>query len=128
MESKRKNLAMAWVDYRKGYDMVPHSWLLELAANGEVLGTVKIMIPLSIILKDEPKRFVFGKSGKLINHLLSMDVLKLYAMSESERKTRNLLTMFGAFHKRVNRLYPKRNDGGRGLISVEECVRAEEFV
>ena len=24
-----KNLAMAWIDYRKAYDMVPHSWLLE---------------------------------------------------------------------------------------------------
>jgi hypothetical protein len=43
-------------------------------------------------------------------------------------KTRKLLTMFGAFHKRgsVDRLYLKRKEGGRGLISVEECVRAEE--
>ena len=24
-----KNLAMAWVDYRKAYDLVPHSWILE---------------------------------------------------------------------------------------------------
>ena len=30
-DSKRKhrNLAMAWVDYRKAYDMVPHSWIIE---------------------------------------------------------------------------------------------------
>ena len=59
---------MAWVDYKKAYDMVPHSWLLEvikmlvvagnvrelldgrsmgkwrteLTAGGEVLGTVDI--------------------------------------------------------------------------------------
>ena len=27
---KRKtNLAMAWIDYRKAYDFVPHSWILE---------------------------------------------------------------------------------------------------
>ena len=25
----QKNLAMAWIDYRKVYDMVPHSWILE---------------------------------------------------------------------------------------------------
>ena len=26
---KHKNLAMAWVDYKKAYDMVPHSWMIE---------------------------------------------------------------------------------------------------
>ena len=30
-DSKRKhtNLAMAWIDYKKAYDMVPHSWISE---------------------------------------------------------------------------------------------------
>ena len=61
------NLSMAWIDYRKAYDMVPHSWILEcarmvgvaqniitliensmtnwktvLTSNQEVLGTVDI--------------------------------------------------------------------------------------
>ena len=26
---RKKNLSMGWVDYRKAYDMVPHSWILE---------------------------------------------------------------------------------------------------
>ena len=26
---RRANLAMAWIDYRKTYDFVPHSWILE---------------------------------------------------------------------------------------------------
>ena len=26
---RHTNLAMAWVDYRKAYDMVPHSWIVE---------------------------------------------------------------------------------------------------
>ena len=26
---KHKNLAMAWVDYKKAYDMVPHSWIVQ---------------------------------------------------------------------------------------------------
>ena len=44
-------------------------------------------------------------------------------------KTRKRLTMNGVFHKSssVDRLYMKRKVGGRGLISVEECVRTEEL-
>ena len=26
--TKRKNLAMAWIDNKKAYDMVPHSWII----------------------------------------------------------------------------------------------------
>ena len=26
---RNKNLAMAWIDYKKAYDMVPHSWVIE---------------------------------------------------------------------------------------------------
>ena len=44
-------------------------------------------------------------------------------------RTRKLLTMFGVFHmeSNVDRLYMKRKEGGRGLISVMECVRGEEI-
>ena len=36
--------------------------------------------------------------------------------------------MNGIFHKKgnVDRLYLKRKGGGRGLISVKDCVRMEE--
>ena len=27
-KNRRKNLAMAWIDYKKVYDMVPHSWIV----------------------------------------------------------------------------------------------------
>ena len=27
--SRRTNLAMSWIDYKKAYDSVPHSWILE---------------------------------------------------------------------------------------------------
>ena len=26
---RHKNIAMAWIDYRKAYDIVPHTWILE---------------------------------------------------------------------------------------------------
>ena len=28
VKSRNKNLAMAWVDYKNAYDMVPHSWII----------------------------------------------------------------------------------------------------
>ena len=27
---KKRCLAMGWIDYRKAYDLVPHSWILEM--------------------------------------------------------------------------------------------------
>ena len=38
------------------------------------------------------------------------------------------MTMHGAFHRNssVDRLYLKRKEGGRGLISVEDCVKEEK--
>ena len=27
-KTRRKNLAMAWINYKKAYDMVPHSWII----------------------------------------------------------------------------------------------------
>ena len=29
VKSRKKNLAMAWIDYKKAYDMVPHPWIKE---------------------------------------------------------------------------------------------------
>ena len=42
-------------------------------------------------------------------------------------KTRKLMTINGSLHPRgnVGRLYLARKEGGRGLISCEECVKVE---
>ena len=29
VKSRNKNLVIAWIDYKKAYDMVPHSWIIE---------------------------------------------------------------------------------------------------
>ena len=29
VKSRNKNLAVAWIDYKKAYDMVPHSWTIK---------------------------------------------------------------------------------------------------
>ena len=41
-----------------------------------------------------------------------------------DRKTRKLFTIYGALHPKsdVGRLYIPRKEGGRGLISTEDCV------
>ena len=48
-------------------------------------------------------------------------------LEELDRKTRKLMSMYGAKHPKadVDRLYLKRCDGGRGLTGVEDCVQAE---
>ena len=45
-----------------------------------------------------------------------------------DRTTRKTLTMYGALHPKsdIDRLCLKRKYGGRGLISIETCVRSEE--
>ena len=45
-----------------------------------------------------------------------------------DRKTRKLLTIYRSMHPQgdVDRTYLKRKKGGRGLISVEECVILEK--
>ena len=43
-----------------------------------------------------------------------------------DRKTRKLLTMYGGFHPRSDRLYVPRDKGRRGLMAIEETVRYEE--
>ena len=37
------NLSMAWIDYQKAYDMVPHSWILECA---RMFGLAKNIVTL----------------------------------------------------------------------------------
>ena len=41
-----------------------------------------------------------------------------------DRKTRKLFTIYGGLHPMsdVDRLYIIRKDGGRGLITIEDCV------
>ena len=49
-------------------------------------------------------------------------------LQNMDRKSRKLLTLYGAFHPKsdVDRLYLPRPKGGRGLISFESCIRSEE--
>ena len=49
-------------------------------------------------------------------------------LREMDRKTRKLLTVYRCMHLQADadRLYWKRKEGGRGLISIEDCITIEE--
>ena len=42
------NLAMAWVDYKKAYDMVPHSWIIESLKLAQVAQNVIAFVERSM--------------------------------------------------------------------------------
>ena len=45
-----------------------------------------------------------------------------------DRKTRKLITKYGGLYPRscVDRLYIPKIDGGRGLVSLKNCVEEEK--
>ena len=116
---------MAWIDYKKAYDMVRHSWITEcldlfgvaeniksllmnsmekwkvmLCSGNSELGGVEIkrgifqgdslsplvfvlaLISLSLVLRKAKTGYEFSEGKEKINHLLSMDDLKLYIRNE----------------------------------------------
>ena len=53
---------------------------------------------------------------------------KVSELKNMDRKSRKTMTMYGILYPKsdVDRLYTKRKGGGRGLMSVECCIREEE--
>ena len=58
VKSRNKNLAMAWINYKKAYDMVPHSWIIESINSFGVAENIK-----SLLLNSMGKRKVMLCSG-----------------------------------------------------------------
>ena len=47
-KTRRTNLSMAWVDYRKAYDMVPHSWIQQTLEMMKVATNIRTLIANSM--------------------------------------------------------------------------------
>ena len=58
VKSRNKNLAMAWINYKKAYDMVPHSWIIESINLFGVAENIK-----SLLVNSMEKRKVMLCSG-----------------------------------------------------------------
>ena len=48
VKTKRKNIAMGWIDYHKAFDMVPHSWILECLRMFKVAENVSCLVSKSM--------------------------------------------------------------------------------
>ena len=48
VKSRKNNLAMAWIDYKKAYDMVPHSWIKECLDLFGVAENIKTLLVNSL--------------------------------------------------------------------------------
>ena len=44
VKSRNKNLAMAWIDFKQAYDMVPHSWIIECLDLFGVVDNIKSLL------------------------------------------------------------------------------------
>ena len=44
VKSRKKNFAMTWIDYKKAYDMVPHSWIKECLELFGVAENIKTLL------------------------------------------------------------------------------------
>ena len=112
---RRKNLAMAWVDYKKAYDMVPHSWIInslkmykishgimnfiektmktwgvELTAGGRILAEAKIQ--RGIFQGDALSPILFIIATMRLEHILRKCTAG-YKLSRSHEKINPLMYM-----------------------------------
>ena len=54
---------------------------------------------------------------------------KASELKDLDKKSRKTMKMYGGLHPKndVDRMYVKRKEGGRGLMSVEQCIREEQY-
>ena len=67
---------------------------------------------------------ILGQSVSLSRYTAAFVSWRKSKLQAMDRKTRELLTIYGALHPKsdADRLYIPRKEGGRGLISIEDCV------
>ena len=141
VKSRNKNLAMAWIDYKKAYDTVPHSWIIcsDLFGPAENINSLlvnsmekwKVMLYLgnSELVEVEIKRGIFqGDSLSPLVFVLVLIPLSLilrkmkaaYKFSESKEKINNLLFMDDL------KLYSQCEKGLDSLVQTV-CVFSEDI-
>ena len=136
VKSRNKNLAMAWIYYKKVYDMVPHSWIIKCLDLFGVAEEIKSLLVNSMekwkvmlcsgnseLGEVEIKRGIFqGDSFSPLVFVLALIPLSLilrkvkaaYEFSESKEKINHLLFMDDL------KLYSRSE---RGLNSLVQAVR-----
>ena len=145
-----KNLAMAWVDYRKAYDLVPHSWILECLELSQISENIKKFIENTMkhwateltscgenLEKVDIRRGIFqGDSLSPLLFVICMvpltkvlrKIRAVYVIKEGNLKVNHLLFMddlklFGKNEREIDSLVKTVQT----TIKTEETVRPEEF-
>ena len=69
-------------------------------------------------------RGINTQAVSLLRYLTAFVSWRESKLQAIDRKTRRLFTIYRALHPKsdVDRLYIPRKEGGRGLISIEDCV------
>ena len=62
VKSRKKNLAMALIDYKKAYDMVPHSWIIECL---DLFGVTENIKSLLVNGMEKWKAMLYSGNSKL---------------------------------------------------------------
>ena len=62
VKSRNKNLAMVWIDYKKAYEMVPHSWIIEYL---DLFGVAEISNSLLVNSMEKWKVMLCSGNSKL---------------------------------------------------------------
>ena len=142
VKSRNKNLAMAWIDYKKAYDIIRHSWIIECLDFFRVAENIKSLLVNSMekwkvmlcsgnseLGEVETKRGIFqGDSLSPLVFVLALIPLSFilrkakaaYEFSESKEKINNLLFMDDL------KLY-SRSEKGLGSLVQTVCVVSEDI-
>ena len=103
-KTRRKNLAMFWIDYKKAYDMVPHSWIINcLKISDEVINFIEksmktwrveliAKIQRGIFQRDVLSPLLFIIAMKPLKHILRKCTTG-YKLGKSQEKINRLMFM-----------------------------------
>ena len=121
---------MAWIDYKKAYDMVPHSWIIECLDLFGVAENIKSLLVNSMekwkvmlcsghseLGEAEIKRGIFQGDPLIPLSLILRKAKAAYEFSESKEKINHLLFMDDS---RSGKLYSRSE---KGLDSLVQTVR-----
>ena len=84
-KKRRKNLAMAWIDYKKACDMVPQSWIINCLKMYKISHEIINFIEKN--MKNWRVELTAGGKSLIQRFLKYMDDIKLFAKNEKELET-----------------------------------------
>ena len=112
-KKRQKTVVMAWIDYKKAYDMVLQIWIIVFQ---------KTKLYCRNLIKEINSRTIppVRYSGPFLKWTKE-------ELRQMDKRTMKLMTMHKALHlgNEISRLYISRK-GGRGITCMEDCIDASK--